>query len=476
MKLGPIDVSLRRKAAVPTLSPVNDRGGWWPIIRESFPGAWQENIEVRAGDALAYFAVYACTSLIAGDVGKVSLNLVELDKDGIWHPTESPTYSPLLRKPNHFQNRIKFREQWIVSKLTNGNTYVLKERDANKVVRALYILDPTRVRPLVAPSGDVYYQLYADNLAGISGLPPEGLVVPASEIIHDIQCALFHPLAGVSPIFACGVAAMQGLAIQGASNKFFAAGSKPGGILTAPGPIPQDTADRLKEYWDSNFSGNNVGKIAVLGDGLKYEAMSVTAHDAQLIEQLKFSAETVCSCYHVLPYMIGIGSPPPYANVEPLLMAYYAQALQTQFNSIELALEEGIGIGLGVPVGPERKTYGLEFDIDDLVWMDTATRVKAAKDSQGVLSTNESRRKFLGYGPTPGGDAVLSQQQNYSLEALAERDKDEPFKKELPPAPPQNALPPAPEPVPDDETKGLGLDWAKVLDLATKAVEAEVTT
>ncbi|MNU03698.1 Phage portal protein [compost metagenome] len=74
------------------------------------------------------------------------------------------------------------------------------------------------------------------------------MVVPAREIIHDTMICLFHPLVGVSPIYACGLAAMQGMAIQDQSAQFFANGSKPSGILTAPKSISDETAQRLKEH------------------------------------------------------------------------------------------------------------------------------------------------------------------------------------------------------------------------------------
>ena len=112
----------------------------------------------------------------------------------------------------------------------------------------------------------VYYELKRDDF---SGLPTDRLAVPASEIIHDTMVALYHPLIGVSPIYACAVAALQGLAIQNNSQKFFANGSTPGGVLTAPGVISQETADRLKAYWETEYTGDNVGKVAVLGDGLE---------------------------------------------------------------------------------------------------------------------------------------------------------------------------------------------------------------
>ena len=433
MQIGPF--TLARTKSLPQLQALSGRGGWWSIIRESFSGAWQRNVEVRMDTVLTYFAVFACVTLIASDVAKLCLRLVEQDDNGIWTETESPAYSPVLRKPNRFQTIHKFVEQWIVSKLIHGNAYVLKQRDKRQVIVALYVLDPTRVTPLVAPDGGVYYELRRDDL---SGLPMDTITVPAREIIHDTMVALYHPLIGVSPIYACGVAAMQGLTIQGRSSTFFANGSRPGGVLTAPGNIEQATADRLKAYWDENFGGDNAGKVAVLGDGLKYEGMAQNAVDSQLIEQLKWTAENVCSTFHVPPYMIGVGPPPPYANIEPLLQQYYSQCIQSLLTNFEKCLDEGIGVAEKV----NGRQFGTEFDIDDLIWMDTATKTKAALDSIGsaAMSPDEARKKYFGLGPIKGGASAYMQQQNFSLEALAARDA-------LGPAPSTVTPPPAP-PVP----------------------------
>lgn len=405
-------LELSTKALPPMhgLSP-STSGGWWPIIRESTTGAWQQNIVVEASTALTYSAVYACVSLIAADIAKLCLRLVEQDSDGIWTESESPSFSPVLRKPNRYQNIVKFVEQWIVSKLTRGNTYVLKQRDGRGLVTAMYVLDPSRVKPLVTQDGAVYYELRRDDL---SNIPGERIVVPAKEVIHDIMCALYHPLMGVTPIYASGVAAVQGLAIQNNSQKFFTSGSNPSGILTAPGAIGDETAQRLKSYFETNFSGDNIGKVAIAGDGLKYEQLSMNAVDAQLIEQLKWTAETVCSCFHVPPYMIGVGPPPPYANVEPLLQAYYAQCLQSLITSMEKCLDEGLELP---------KPYGTEFDIGDLIWMDTGTRTKAAGEGiRSGMSVDEVRKRYYGLPGVTGGDVVYMQQQNHSLEALAALD------------------------------------------------------
>jgi HK97 family phage portal protein len=428
-----------------TLQPVSSWGGvgsgrgWFPLlVRDHYAGAWQRNDEIVVADVLSNAAVYACITLIASDIAKLRIKLVEQGRDDIRTEIDSAAFSPVLRKPNHYQTRMKFIERWLISKLAYGNTYVLKERDQRGVVVGLTVLDPQRVTPLVAPNGDVYYELRRDELAGVYG--DTNVVVPAREIIHDLMPPLYHPLVGVSPIYACGLAAMQALKIQDNSAGFFANGSNPGGVLTAPGAIDDTTAQRLKQYWDTNYSGANVGKVAVLGDGLKYEAMAVNAVDAQLIEQLKWTSETVCACFHVPIYKV-TDTKQTAGNVEQLEQQYYSNCLQAHIESLEACLDDGLELPK-----VDGKQYSTEFDLQGLLRMDTAAKVKAAAEAigAGFLSPNEARRQF-NLKPVKGGDTPYLQQQNFSLAALQERDQGDPFAKPAPApvAPANDDMPPA---------------------------------
>jgi len=438
----------RKKADGAQLAAPSGRGGWWPIIKESFTGAWQQNVEVKLDNVLSFHAVFACQTLIASDIAKLRIKLVAQDSNGIWTEVKNAAYSPVLRKPNGFQNRIQFYEAWVLSKLQSGNTYVLKQRDGRGVVVKLYVLDPNRVKPLVAPNGEVFYDLCLDHLSEVE----DQVVVPARDIIHDRFNCLFHPLVGLSPVFANGLAATQGLSIQKNSAQFFANNSQPGGILTAPGTISQPVADRLKETWHQNYSGKNAGKVAVLGDGLKYESMSTKAVDAQLVEQLKWSAEVVCSTYHVPPYKVGIGAAPAHNNVQALNIEYYSQCLQILIESIEVCLDEGLGTG---------EALGTEFDVENLLRMDSVTQMQVLKESAGILKIDEMRAK-LDKKPTEGGDAVYVQQQNYSLAALAKRDAQaDPFGT----AP---AAPEAPEPAANDNAEEQAQQARAVIALFEK--------
>jgi HK97 family phage portal protein len=420
----------RRKHYVP------NGGSWYPVVREPFTGAWQQNREIRPESVLAHHAVYACITLISSDIGKLSPKLVSKSGDGIWEETTSPAFSPVLRKPNRYQNHIQFKEWWVTSKLVHGNAYALKGRDERGVVTALYLLDPSRVKVLVAPTGDVFYQLGDDNLAAVD----DNLSVPAREIIHDRINCLFHPLVGTSPIFASGQAALMGLSIGRNASAFFDGGSNPSGLLLAPGSVTKEKAEEMSERWNANYTGAKSGRVAVLGDGLTFEPLRMTAVDAQMIEHLKWTAETVCSTFHVPPFKIGIGTMPTYQNGEILNQIYYSDCLQSHIEQMELALDEGLG--LTEPKGGT--TYGVELDLDALLRMDTATHVKTL--GEGVLAAiytpNEARRR-MDLPPKKGGDTPYLQQQNFSLAALDERDRNSPFAKPTP-APLAGAEPPEP--------------------------------
>jgi HK97 family phage portal protein len=408
----------RRKGAVtpmtvadnPSLSGVGYGGGWYNLLREPFAGAFQANITVdRAADLLAFSGIFAPLTLMAGDISKLGICLVAEDANGIEQEVDTSPYNAVLRRPNHFQNRIQFVEQWILSKGLYGNTYALKDRDARGIVQKLYILDAQRVTPTVSPTGDVFYRLAANHLAGLT----EAVIVPAREIIHDRWNCLFHALVGIPPIYACGMSATMGRRIQSNSGTFFQNMSRPSGILTSPIVIKDEDAAMMKKRWEENYGGINQGRIAVLGGGLSYQGMTIPAEQAQLIQQLEWSIRDIASCFHVPLFKVG-GPIPVGSTVEALQLQYFTDCLQTLIEAFELCLDEGLSLPNG---------YCTEFDIENLARMDTPSQITTLSESVrgGWLAPNEARKK-RNLAPLKGGDSAYLQQQNFSLEALAKRD------------------------------------------------------
>ena len=438
------NVPMVQKAAVAALSslfgttgmqltrPVPRRGLMGPS--EPYAGAWQRGVEAEPlADLTSNAAVYACLSRISRDIAKLALVIMEDATDGTKQTVNpaSPFWRP-LRSPNHYQNRIQFLAYWLISKLLYGNAYALKARTASNVVARLYLIAPRLVAPLVTPSGDVYYKINSDPLA----LVPHGITVPASEIIHDRMNCLWHPLMGVAPIYAAAISATQGLRIQANSQAFFKNMSRPSGLLTGPGTIDPVTAERLKLEWNTRFSGDNVGRVAVLGDGLTYEPMTMPAEQAQLIEQLRWTVEDVGRAFQMPLYKIGAGAMPTNNNVEALNQQYYDDCLQPYIEDIEQCLSDG----LEVP-----STMRVEFDLSGLLRMDQTAQVKMLGEGVkgGIFTPNEARL-LRNLPPLEGGDTVYLQEQDHSLAALAKRDAGpDPFGSAKPPAPT-----PAPTPAP----------------------------
>ncbi len=90
------------------------------------------------------------------------LRLMQTDAHGIRRETRRGDIARLCRRPNAQQNRIQFFELWLNAKLRHGNTVVLKIRNARGQIKELRILDWSRVEPLVADDGEVFYRITPD--------------------------------------------------------------------------------------------------------------------------------------------------------------------------------------------------------------------------------------------------------------------------------------------------------------------------
>ena len=397
------------KSIVPSV-----RSSAWRVISEPFAGAWQRGLEEKRGDLVTYPTLYACISRIASDIGKLPFMLRTRDLSGVLVEIESAAYSPVLREPNHYQTEIQLRECWLVSKLTNGNTYVLKRRDARGVVTGLYVLDPERTLPMVSASGEVYYQLKIDALNTLpENYPAENLIVPASEVIHDRCMTLHHPLIGVPPLAAAHWPTLKNMKILRSATEFFSNNAQPGGLLTAPAGMTEDDAAAVKSYWASNFSGSNSGRVAVIGADMRFTPFAMKSIDSQMVEQMRYSDEQICQPFGIPPFKVGIGTIPSGLGVDGLNQLYYSDALQTHIEHMEALLDKGLRIA---------RPLGVELNLDPLLRMDEVKRAEVeTKLVMSKVKTPDEARARFNLPPTGGGDTLWGQHQDYPLGMLALR-------------------------------------------------------
>ena len=276
----------------------------------------------------------------------------------------------------------------VLSLLLHGNAYLLKNRDERGVVNQLYVLDPSRVKVLVAPDGSVYYELQPNDLAGIAVSADPPIIGPAREIIHVRINCFFHPLMGISPLYAVAGAVSQAQAIQSSSSAFFANGGRSPFALIAPTKLdPASSARAQAEAAKFKSSGTMVLEL-----GMQIVPMPTTAADTQLIAQLGWTEETIAKCFRFPISLLNSAKQPPYANAEASQLQYKV-CLEPYMTSIANGLSTGLELPLYLKV---------EFDDTLLIWMDTATRTKAARDAiVAGMSPNEVASDVLR--PRPGG-------------------------------------------------------------------------
>lgn len=427
-------IQWRTRQAMTTLpAPPTSGGNSLPPLshgytHEPFSGAWQMNRECWGAQGI-FSAVYACITIIAGDLAKLPPTIRTLQSNGKKVDNPNHPAAQVLNRPNSYQTRVDFWGQFMSSALFTGNAYVYLQRDASHNVSAMHILDPRRVRVLLADDGSVFYRVGQEQLADLIGSD----TLPARDVMHHRLLTLTHPLVGLTPLYAAGVSAMTGQTIQQNSYAFFANMSRASGVLTAPGKISQETANRLKTEWDQNFKGGQMGRTAVLGEGMKWEPLTISAADAQLIEQLRWSVEDVARCFRVPTYMLTDASKVSFKNAETLARNYYSQTLQYHIESIEARIDQAFGL--------TGNTY-CEFDLAAMLRMEFDARMSAYQVGiqSGVLTINEARY-LEELGPMEGGDEPLIQSQYRPLSMAGEPTT----------AAPPPAEPPAPPPA-DDET------------------------
>jgi HK97 family phage portal protein len=190
---------------------------------------------------------------------------------------------------------------------------------------------------------------------------------------------------GLSPIGHAAASIALGLEAQRHGLDWFDHGAHPSAILYAEQQLDAATAqtikDRVKASWRS-------GEPAVLGSGLKWEAVQVAPEESQFLETVNANASMVCQWFGVPPEMVGVatsGSSVTYANREQRALDFLTFTLRPWLVRLEEALTR---------LTP--RPYIVKFNAGALLKTDLKTRYEsyalALNAEQPWLTVDEVRR------------------------------------------------------------------------------------
>jgi HK97 family phage portal protein len=226
------------------------------------------------------------------------------------------------------------------------------------------------------------------------------------------------PLGGLSTLTYGRQLFGLSTATNTAAAASFNNGLRPSGFVTFDKFLTPDQRDPFEAALVAKYTGAmNSGRPMILEGGSKFEKLSFTPEDVQMIESRAFSVEEICRFFGVPPFMIGhndkaSGYP---TSLEQQVLTFQKFALRKRLKRIEQAIVKQL-------LTPADRAAGItvEFSLEGLLRGDSAARSAFYTSAlqAGWMTINEVRA-LENLPPVTGGDVPRMQSQNIPITQTA---------------------------------------------------------
>ncbi|KAF1055043.1 MAG: hypothetical protein GAK34_00630 [Delftia tsuruhatensis] len=352
---------------------------WGHLVNSGAVSASGQFVDAKAAETIA--AVYAAVQTLAESTACLPLHVYQRKADGDRVRADDHPLARALRQPNAHQSGLSFREAMTAAVLLHGNAYARIEYDATANVKALHPINPRAVTVVKLASGRYRYEYAEDNGALVRLLD--------DEVFHLADRTEPGSIMGKSRIAIARDTLGLGLSLRDHGASTFRNGARLSGVLQTPNILDDNSAARIGDSWRSQFSGTeNIGKTAVLENGLTYQQLAMSLEDAQWIAAQQFTVVEVARLFRVPPTMLQDLSHASYSNTAELGSQFVRYSLQRWLAMWEAEISRQL---LG-PMG--RKRYLAEHSVEGLLRGNPEARAdfygKALKDRW--MTVDEVRR------------------------------------------------------------------------------------
>jgi HK97 family phage portal protein len=428
---------------------VHNPDGWLPDEWGQYWNYWQMGRDPIGGIGGAGGAVVeACVSAYAQTIAQCPGDHWRALPNGGRERVTTSALSRILRWPNDYQSRSDFILNLVRGLYLDGNAYSLATRNDRYEVSALHPFDPKMSKAVIAPNGEIFYDLAGNNILKPRDNRSTFGTVPARNVFHvKLEAAAGEPLKGIPPVRHAALAAAAQNAIGLQLLNVFANMNRPAGVIETEQNLTKPQIDelraRLKDSWRA-VDNLNAGP-PVLTNGFKFHGISMTAKDAELATVAKLTQDEIFMVYGVPPAILGMTDKGAFSSTEALMQFWLSRGLGFAINHIEVAFDQFFGLR-GWP-----EEY-VEFDTHALLRVAYKERIEGlARGVQTAIYTPNEARRAEDLPDKEGGNEPRVQQQQVPLDWGG-------F--DLQPAAPQQ--PAAPAPPGDDEGddgEGEDRDW-----------------
>jgi HK97 family phage portal protein len=337
-------------------------------------------VRIDENNAHQVAAVFSCLRVIAETVAGLPLHVLERTAGGGKRiARELPLYRQLHSQPNGWQTSFEWREQAVFHVGLWGDAF--DELKAGQIVP----LHPSRMKIERLENGQLRYKYREDK--------GTETVYSDSQILQ-IRGPSDDGVNGMSIVKECKDAIALARACELHGARFFAAGARPGFVLSTDGQLNAEAREALRSQWNRRHGGvGNAHETAVLTGGLKpYDIPQSSNTDSQFIELRRYQLEEIARLFRVPGHLLGIATATPDADI-----AFVTHCVMPWLRRFESAFMRDL-------IADDDR-YLVEFDVRGLLRGDSASRsayYRAMWDI-GVVSTNDIRATE-NLDPVEGGD------------------------------------------------------------------------
>lgn len=348
--------------------------------------------------------VLACVRVIAESIAALPLELFKVDekKDEITSAVGEKLYDLLRWVPCPEYTAYERTFITMVDAIIRGFGVTQVIRDASGKPVELWPLEARYIRAgrTSAKEGNRLVFIYTNT--GVSRPQP---VLLEMEDILIVRSFNYGGLLGSSMTRMAANALGGALAAEDFTAEFFKNGAAPSGTIEIPDELTDEAYLRLKKDWKESHTGKgNRHRAPILEGGAKFNPLSLTNQESQLLETMKYKRSTIAGFLRVPAHLINDLEKATYSNIEHTDLGFVKHSLRPWLTNIE----QRCALTLLSP--EERKRYTLVHDLTDLLRGDFPARMEgfAKAVSAGIMAPNEVRRKER-MNPYEGGDIYLVQ-------------------------------------------------------------------
>lgn len=360
-------------------------------------GATDSGVRVSEMTALQVSTVFACVQLISSAIAGLDLLVLERFESkkkrvGRRLAFDHYLFDLLGSEPNHEMTSFTWRKSSMCHGLLWGNLYTEIERNGAGQAIGLWPRNPAKTRPhRILKSGMLVYKS-SEGIDDVQ-IPGQENKIDGPERTIFVENMLHVPGLAIDARLGQSVSwlSRQVIGLAMATEKFgaklFANGARPGGVLIHPGKLTDKARANAKETWHQAYGGENVHKIALLEEGMKFEKISFTADEAQMLGTRDHQKLEICSIFAVPPHMIGADRAGGKNNLEQIGGEFVTFTLNPWLKAWSQELDRK----LFPKTGQNAKKFFPHFETRPLIMPDASSRKDfyGAGKQWGFLCTDD---------------------------------------------------------------------------------------